>query len=453
MPFPSEEEVERLLALPPPPPSPLISLSPPSAEHITALLGFRAAMGRLRASSPSTHHPLHPSPPLPPLPSSLHLPPPVPTSLPLPSSPLPPLPVSLFIPPPIDRREDILEAKLPPCKRLCLTALTSRYKVGESSTAAPRILWSQRADHTRLSGTMMPRSRLREPRSRLCIGNVGVTTRGCLMRDSCQRHWDRFRHFRLEVRLMQMIVRALVVLPRTNIRRPRRTLCYSKGSCCTPNDSCVFVEQLIEARVSAVLANHETLRNITNGHSDRSHNSDTRTGTKRSGLCFTMVQEDGISVPYQAIVLETKLRLLHALILRNALTGGTPNETVTQMSQAYKTGKRMFYEESEEVEKYVGGLPDMIRGNVMSYQPKMMEKEIEFSNDQMDQKYWSPRHFKRDCPNLKHGNRSNQRGNGNAPAKVYMVGNAGTNSDSNVVTGMFLLNDRYASILFDTGAE
>ncbi|GKD26870.1 reverse transcriptase domain-containing protein, partial [Tanacetum coccineum] len=47
---------------------------------------------------------------------------------------------------------------------------------------------------------------------------------------------------------------------------------------------------------------------------------------------------------------------------------------------------RMFHEESEEVEKYVGGLPDLIRGNVMSYQPKMMEKAIEFANDQMDQK-------------------------------------------------------------------
>ncbi|GJV14351.1 putative reverse transcriptase domain-containing protein [Tanacetum coccineum] len=48
--------------------------------------------------------------------------------------------------------------------------------------------------------------------------------------------------------------------------------------------------------------------------------------------------------------------------------------------------RRMFHEESEEVEKYVGGLPDMIRGNVMSYQPKTMEKSIEFANDQMDQK-------------------------------------------------------------------
>ncbi|GJY87902.1 reverse transcriptase domain-containing protein [Tanacetum coccineum] len=48
--------------------------------------------------------------------------------------------------------------------------------------------------------------------------------------------------------------------------------------------------------------------------------------------------------------------------------------------------ERMFHEESNEVEKYVGGLPDMIRGNVMSYQPKTMEKAIEFANDQMDKK-------------------------------------------------------------------
>ncbi|GJX80013.1 putative reverse transcriptase domain-containing protein [Tanacetum coccineum] len=62
-------------------------------------------------------------------------------------------------------------------------------------------------------------------------------------------------------------------------------------------------------------------------------------------------------------------------------------------------------------------------------------------------------HFKKDCPKLKNGNRGNQHRNGNAPAKVYVVGNAGTNLDSNVVTGTFLLNDRYASILFDTGID
>nr|GEZ35154.1 putative reverse transcriptase domain-containing protein [Tanacetum cinerariifolium] len=40
-----------------------------------------------------------------------------------------------------------------------------------------------------------------------------------------------------------------------------------------------------------------------------------------------------------------------------------------------------------------------------------------------------------------------------APAKVYAVGRAWTNPDSNVVTGTFLLNNRYASILFNTGAD
>ncbi|GJV80538.1 reverse transcriptase domain-containing protein [Tanacetum coccineum] len=62
-------------------------------------------------------------------------------------------------------------------------------------------------------------------------------------------------------------------------------------------------------------------------------------------------------------------------------------------------------------------------------------------------------HFKRECPKLKNNNHGNQVGDGNAPAKLYAVGHAGTNPDSNVVTGTFLLNNRYASILFDTCAD
>ncbi|GKG56030.1 hypothetical protein Tco_0577105, partial [Tanacetum coccineum] len=47
------------------------------------------------------------------------------------------------------------------------------------------------------------------------------------------------------------------------------------------------------------------------------------------------------------------------------------------------------------------------------------------------------------------GNHGNQAGNDKAPAKVYVVGNAGANPD-NAVAGTFLLNKRYAYILFDT---
>ncbi|GKA36245.1 hypothetical protein Tco_0722736 [Tanacetum coccineum] len=48
--------------------------------------------------------------------------------------------------------------------------------------------------------------------------------------------------------------------------------------------------------------------------------------------------------------------------------------------------ERMFPEESDEVEKYVGGLPDMIQGSVMASKPKTMQEAIEIANDLMDQK-------------------------------------------------------------------
>ncbi|GJT58701.1 putative reverse transcriptase domain-containing protein [Tanacetum coccineum] len=68
-------------------------------------------------------------------------------------------------------------------------------------------------------------------------------------------------------------------------------------------------------------------------------------------------------------------------------------------------------------------------------------------------------HLARDCRSTVNANTANNQkgtravGNGNAPAKVYVVGHTGTNLDLNVVKGMFLLNNRYASILFDTGAD
>ncbi|GKD53754.1 putative reverse transcriptase domain-containing protein, partial [Tanacetum coccineum] len=173
--------------------------------------------------------------------------------------------------------------------------------------------------------------------------------------------------------------------------------------------------------------------------------------------------------------------------------------------------------ETEKVDKYISGLPDNIYGNVKSSRPKMLDETIELANDLMDQKLhtyaerqtdnkrkaddssknnhainnnpsrdrMSPRgsgntnvanaqrdnravpkgngyfecgapgHFKRDCPKLK----NKDGGNGNAQGWVYTVGNAekngnaSRNPDSNVIMGTFLLNNRYAYILFDTGVD
>ncbi|GJT99454.1 reverse transcriptase domain-containing protein [Tanacetum coccineum] len=47
---------------------------------------------------------------------------------------------------------------------------------------------------------------------------------------------------------------------------------------------------------------------------------------------------------------------------------------------------RMFLEESDQVEKFVDGLPDMIQGSVMASKPKIMQEAIEIANDLMDKK-------------------------------------------------------------------
>ncbi|GJW49585.1 putative reverse transcriptase domain-containing protein [Tanacetum coccineum] len=44
-------------------------------------------------------------------------------------------------------------------------------------------------------------------------------------------------------------------------------------------------------------------------------------------------------------------------------------------------------------------------------------------------------------------------GNGEARGRAYALGGGEPNPDSNIVTGTFLLNNRYASILFDTSAD
>ncbi|GKD45044.1 retrovirus-related pol polyprotein from transposon TNT 1-94, partial [Tanacetum coccineum] len=59
--------------------------------------------------------------------------------------------------------------------------------------------------------------------------------------------------------------------------------------------------------------------------------------------------------------------------------------------------------------------------------------------------YGSQGHFKRDCPKLKNQNRGNAAGDNEARKRAYALGGGEPNPDSNVVTGTFLLNNRYAS--------
>nr|GEX45336.1 hypothetical protein [Tanacetum cinerariifolium] len=66
---------------------------------------------------------------------------------------------------------------------------------------------------------------------------------------------------------------------------------------------------------------------------------------------------------------------------------GTNLESYTQRYQklALLYG-RMFSEESDKIEKYIGGLPDMIHGSVVASKPKTMQEAIEIATELMDKK-------------------------------------------------------------------
>ncbi|GJY59979.1 reverse transcriptase domain-containing protein [Tanacetum coccineum] len=73
--------------------------------------------------------------------------------------------------------------------------------------------------------------------------------------------------------------------------------------------------------------------------------------------------------------------------LCNLKVKGTDVESYSQHFQELALMcSRMFLEESNEVEKYVGGLPDMIPESVMASRPKKMQDAIEFATELMDQK-------------------------------------------------------------------
>nr|GEX60630.1 putative reverse transcriptase domain-containing protein [Tanacetum cinerariifolium] len=448
--LPSDTKIARLIAISTPPPSPL---SPP-----TYPLVYRAVMIRLRAKAPSTSHPLL-------LPSTYHLTPPLgtPPLLPIPlPTPSPPL-----LPPFTDRRANVREVWLPPQKRLCY-APGLKFEVGESSSAPTvRPAGDSRPDYVFIAA----------------MDDEIIEAR--MFQEAWGRAMDACDFVRSENIALRTQILYFLVIEEMAPKRTTRANSATTTNTTTTTVTDALLKTLIEQDVNAALAARDVDIN-TNGNDNH--------------------------------------------------VSGTGTEGVIELTRWFEKMEtmfcisKMFPEESDKIERYVGGFPDMIHGCVVASKPKTMQEAIAMATklmgkkictfverqtetkrkqgDNQQQQQQNKRqntgrayavgsskkkpyeeskplcakstsnvntannqrgngtgqkptchecraqvHFKKGCPKLKNNDRGTQGGNAIAPVKVYTVGRAGTNPDSIVVTGTFLLNNQYASILFDTGAD
>nr|GEZ79993.1 putative reverse transcriptase domain-containing protein [Tanacetum cinerariifolium] len=352
MPFPLESEVERLLAIPTPPLSPVSPTSYPLPPFIMPLPIFtplpppppiilprtRASMVLIRSAVQSTFI-LAPRSRTPPIGTPSLLPIPLPTS----SFPLP------LLLPSTSCREGIPVADMPLRKRTRFTTPTGGYEVGESSVVAAArqirsaltIDDSHRAED-RLIGRLRRERRYFRTLSTTYAQEVAPSRDYCTqIMDYCQ---SREVHTSTLVTQIEASQRDKMAPKRARTTRANPDL--TRTTTTTEPMTHEAINNLIAQHVTEALAEYETQRNsVVNG--DTSHTTGTGPRTVK-----------GTDITSYTLCFQELARLCG----------------------------RMFPEESDEIERYVGGLPEMIRGNVMSYEPKSMQKAIEFANDQMDQK-------------------------------------------------------------------
>ncbi|GJX95777.1 putative reverse transcriptase domain-containing protein [Tanacetum coccineum] len=131
-------------------------------------------------------------------------------------------------------------------------------------------------------------------------------------------------------------------------------------------------------------------------------------------------------------------------LLNNALTWWNSHKRTVGVDAAYAMKRfqelvmlctRMVPDEEDKVERFIGGLPDNIQGNVIAYEPTRLQDAICIANNLMFQKL---KGYARSAKNKR---------------RAHTIRGGGANPDSNIVTGTFLLNNCYASILFNSGTD
>ncbi|GJW97767.1 putative reverse transcriptase domain-containing protein [Tanacetum coccineum] len=121
--------------------------------------------------------------------------------------------------------------------------------------------------------------------------------------------------------------------------------------------------------------------------------------------------------------------------------------------------KRRAYKVGNNVERkaYAGALPYCSKCRLHHEGPCTVKSPVGNQTRNTCNEYGRPEHYKIECPKLRNQNRGNKignkTGNNEAKARAYAIGGGGANPDLNTVKGTFLLNNRYASMLFDFGVD
>nr|GEU81723.1 putative reverse transcriptase domain-containing protein [Tanacetum cinerariifolium] len=521
--LPPEAEVKRLLAMPTPSPSPVTSLSPPSAGERLAICTAPAAL---------------PSPPLPP---------------------------SLYPLPPVDRRDGILESEQPPRKRLCLSTRGSRYKVEENSTRGRGVYYGF-ADtfkvEMRHRGIRKVGYGIRdtwidpaeavpdmEPTTLEKV-NTRVTELAelhehdtqdlyALLEDAQDGRTRMSQRVAMDSQRVDLLMGDRMTLQETvwiieeEAYAAREAWAHSVGQIMVPVtrqgqnppplNTDTLPHHMTPESVQAMI-DQALLRNSTNGDGSQSSHRDNPRNVQTTRPCFyaDFMKCHPLNFKGNEGVVGLTCWIKKMESIFNISGCAIENQELTLICTKFVAN------ENKKIDKYISGLSDSIYGNIKSSKPRTLDETIELTNDLMDQKLRTyaerannrrkaddtsrnnhghqqqpfkkqnvakvynmgtgerkpyegslpkctkcqrhdngrvPRsatnatrasgHFKRDCQKLRNKNG----GNRNAQGWVYAVGNAKKsgnapmNPNSNFITGTFLLNNRYASILFDTGAD
>ncbi|GJT79110.1 putative reverse transcriptase domain-containing protein [Tanacetum coccineum] len=100
---------------------------------------------------------------------------------------------------------------------------------------------------------------------------------------------------------------------------------------------------------------------------------------------------------------------------------------------------KMVPGEEDRVEKFIGGLPDNIQGNVIAAEPTKLQDAVRIANNLIDQKLKG--YAVKNDENKRRLEAGNKNGVGEARGKAYVLGGGDANPDSNVVKVLCLTPD------------